>query len=86
MGGQGAARLEWSTLTLSAVLIATLIAAPVLSVFSNVFIGGTSDTWGHLADTVLGEFVVNTVILCVGVGLGDLLDQLFDEQQECPDY
>lgn len=70
MGGQGAARLEWSTLTLSAVLIATLIAAPVLSVFSNVFIGGTSDTWGHLADTVLGEFVVNTVILCVGVGLG----------------
>lgn len=69
-GGQGTARLQWSTLTLAAVLIAALIAAPVLSVFSNVFIGGTSETWSHLADTVLGEFVFNTVVLCIGVGLG----------------
>ncbi|MEZ5609011.1 MAG: iron ABC transporter permease [Rhodocyclaceae bacterium] len=66
----GAGRLDGSTLTLSAVLIAALIAAPVLSVFSNVFASQTSDTWAHLADTVLGEFVLNTVVLCVGVGLG----------------
>jgi iron(III) transport system permease protein len=69
-GVWGARRLQGSTLTLSAVLVAALIAAPVLSVFSNVFVGQTSDTWAHLADTVLGEFVFNTVVLCVGVGLG----------------
>lgn len=60
----------WSTLSVAAVLIAALIAAPVLSVFSNVFAGGTTGTWAHLADTVLDEFVLNTVVLCIGVGLG----------------
>ncbi len=63
-------RQRWSTLTVVAVIIAALISMPVLSVFSNVLVGGTSDTWAHLADTVLGEFVRNTVILCIGVGLG----------------
>ena len=66
----GAVRLQGATLTLIALAIALLIAAPVLSVFSNVFIGGTSATWTHLANTVLGEFMFNTVVLCIGVGLG----------------
>lgn len=70
LAGKGAARLQWSTLTVAAVVVAVLIAAPVLSVFSNVFIGETGDTWAHLADTVLGEFMWNTVVLCIGVGLG----------------
>jgi iron(III) transport system permease protein len=70
LAGQGAARLQWSTLTVVAVIVAVLIAAPVLSVFSNVFMGETGGTWSHLADTVLGEFMWNTVILCIGVGLG----------------
>ena len=73
-GGRAASGLSWSAswsvLTLAAVIIAAFIAAPVLSVFSNVFVGGTSDTWAHLSDTVLGDFVFNTVVLCVGVGLG----------------
>ncbi len=60
----------WSALTLLAVLVAILIAVPVLSVFSNVLVGGTSDTWSHMVQTVLPEFVRNTVILCIGVGLG----------------
>ncbi|MCK0508847.1 ABC transporter permease [Aromatoleum anaerobium] len=59
-----------SSLTLGALLIAALIATPVISVFSNVFAGGTSGTWSHLASTVLPEFIRNTVVLCVGVGLG----------------
>ncbi|BAL24121.1 iron ABC transporter permease [Azoarcus sp. KH32C] len=59
-----------STLTGCALLIALLIAMPVLSVFSNVFVGGTGGTWAHLASTVLPEFVRNSLILCVGVGLG----------------
>lgn len=61
---------RWSTLTLVAVVIAVLIAAPVLSVFSNVFAGGTAATWLHLADTVLPEFISNTLVLCTVVGLG----------------
>lgn len=60
----------WSALTLLALLVAILIAVPVLSVFSNVLVGGTSDTWSHMAQTVLPEFIRNTVILCIGVGLG----------------
>ncbi|HRP95475.1 MAG TPA: iron ABC transporter permease, partial [Rhodocyclaceae bacterium] len=60
----------WSALTLAAVLIAVLIAVPVLSVFSNVLVGGTSGTWSHMVQTVLPEFIRNTVILCIGVGLG----------------
>ncbi|MDO9598157.1 MAG: iron ABC transporter permease [Azoarcus sp.] len=69
---EGLARLRQrvSILTALAVVVAIFIAAPVLSVFSNVFVGGTTGTWAHLADTVLGEFVQNTVILCIGVGLG----------------
>lgn len=63
-------RRHWSTLTVAAVVIAALISMPVLSVFSNVLVGGTSATWMHLADTVLGEFLRNTVILCLGAGLG----------------
>lgn len=59
-----------SPLTWTALLIAALIAMPVLSVFSNVLVSGTSDVWSHMASTVLPEFVRNTVILCIGVGLG----------------
>lgn len=59
-----------SPLTWCALLVAALIAMPVLSVFSNVLVGGTSGTWSHMAGTVLPEFILNTVILCVVVGLG----------------
>ena len=73
-GGRAASGLSGfangSVLTLAAVIIAAFIAAPVLSVFSNVFVGGTGETWAHLSDTVLGDFVFNTVVLCLGVGLG----------------
>ena len=73
-GGRAASGLSGfangSVLTLAAVIIAVFIAAPVLSVFSNVFVGGTGETWAHLSDTVLGDFVFNTVVLCLGVGLG----------------
>lgn len=63
-------RIRFSSLSVAAVVVAALIAAPVLSVFSNVLAGDTGATWSHLADTVLGEFVFNTVVLCIGVGLG----------------
>lgn len=63
----------WPALVWVALLIAALIAVPILSVAANLFIGGSADTWSHLASTVLPDYIVNTLILCVGVSLGTML-------------
>lgn len=55
---------------LTAVLIAALVALPVFVVGSNLFFGGTGDTWAHLLATVLPEYAANTLWLCLGVGVG----------------
>ena len=52
------------------VVIAAVVALPVLSVGANLFAGGTGETWSHLAATVLGEYVWNSLLLCLGVGFG----------------
>jgi iron(III) transport system permease protein len=57
----------------AAVALAALVAAPLLSVGAAVFTGGTLGTWRHLASTVLPEYVVSTLWLCAGVGLGAAL-------------
>ena len=57
-------------LALITLLAAALVAVPVLSVGANVFAGGTGGTWAHLAATVLPEYIVATLGLCVGVGIG----------------
>ena len=57
-------------LTALAVLVALLVAVPVLAVATQLLVGGTGGTWAHLADTVLGETIANSLWLCVGVGLG----------------
>lgn len=54
----------------AAVLAAALIAAPLLSVAFNVLQPGTHDTWRHLLDTVLTDYIVTTLWLCLGVGVG----------------
>jgi len=56
-----------------AVLIAGLLALPILSVATNFLVSGGSDTWKHLASTVLPSYIVNTAILCVGVSIGVVL-------------
>ncbi len=60
--------LVWITL-----VIAIVLALPILSVLANVLVGGPSDTWQHLASTVLPTYVLNTLILCVGVSFGVIL-------------
>ncbi len=55
---------------LCALLVAALVAAPLLSVGLHVFAGGTGDTWRHLLDTVLPDYVLTTLGLCAGVALG----------------
>ncbi|MBI4985727.1 MAG: iron ABC transporter permease, partial [Rhodocyclales bacterium] len=63
-------RLLRHPLTVLAVLIAAVVALPVVSVGANLFAGGTADTWAHRAATVLGEYAVNSLLLCLGVGIG----------------
>jgi iron(III) transport system permease protein len=59
-----------SPLLAVAVLVAMLAGLPVASVGLNIFVGGTSATWSHLASTVLPEYILNSLWLCVGVGIG----------------
>ncbi|MCX9155474.1 iron ABC transporter permease [Niveibacterium sp. 24ML] len=57
-------------LVVAALLIALLTSLPVLSVSLNLFAGGTSATWSHLMQTVLGDYIRNSLWLCAGVGCG----------------
>lgn len=57
-------------LSLIALSLALMVAAPVLSVLVNLVSGGTGGTWAHLAATVLPEYIASTLWLCLWVGLG----------------
>ncbi len=55
----------WTVLTVGA---AMLVALPVLVVLSRVF-ADSGGVWEHLASTVLPLYVINTLILLVGVAV-----------------
>ncbi len=59
-----------SPLVVLATLIGVLVALPVLSVGANLFASSTGTTWGHLAATVLPEYILNSLFLSIGVGVG----------------
>lgn len=59
-------------LALVAALAALLIALPIAQVAGSLLVP-SGDTWRHLADTVLAEYVGNTLWLLIGVGAGVLL-------------
>ena len=59
----------WSILV---VAITGILSIPVLVVFSFVFQPG-GETWDHLMETVLADYVVNSVSLMLGVAAGTLL-------------
>lgn len=50
-------------------MLAGLLAAPVLVVLSRVA-RDSDGVWEHLLETVLADYLANTVLLVVGVGLG----------------
>ena len=52
-----------------ALLVAALLALPVVSVMAS-FLGGASDLWTHLAATALPRYVGNTALLLVAVAFG----------------
>ncbi|MBP6901653.1 MAG: iron ABC transporter permease [Burkholderiaceae bacterium] len=60
--------LPW--LLLLALAVAAGVVVPLLAVGGQLFIGGTGDTWAHLAATVLPDYVRTTLWLCGGVSLG----------------
>ena len=57
-------------LPLLAVLTAFLVALPVLAVVLEIFKPDREDVWAHLAETVLADYVFNSIALAVGAGLG----------------
>lgn len=59
-----------SPLLIVGLVVAALAAMPVSSVGLNLFVGGTSATWAHLAQTVLSEYIANSLWLCLGVAVG----------------
>ncbi len=61
---------SFSWLLIVGIAVAALAAMPVASVGLNLFVGGTSDTWSHLSQTVLPEYIANSLWLCLGVGAG----------------
>jgi iron(III) transport system permease protein len=52
-----------------AIVIAAMLALPIVSVVMSFF-SGAGDTWTHLAATALPRYVVNTALLLVLVALG----------------
>jgi iron(III) transport system permease protein len=55
--------------TILVIIIALLIATPVLFVLSSVF-SDSSEIWNHLADTVLKDYLTNSFWLMIGVTIG----------------
>jgi len=58
-----------SSLSAIAVLLAVLLAVPVVAVLINVFVP-SQGTWDHLAATVLPDYITNSVWLMIGVAYG----------------
>ncbi|MCY7406434.1 MAG: iron ABC transporter permease, partial [Alkalinema sp. CAN_BIN05] len=56
----------WTIVTVS---LALLMMLPLVSVLSSVF-SDTRTVWQHLITTVLGEYILNSLILMVGVATG----------------
>ena len=59
-----------SLLSVLCLAIALLVGLPVASVGAHLFFGGTSETWQHLVQTVLSDYIRNSLLLCLGVGIG----------------
>ncbi len=67
--------------TILVAAIAIAIATPILFVFANIFADpqvsfgqeNTTSLWQHLAQTVLGDYIQNSLVLMLGASLGVLV-------------
>jgi iron(III) transport system permease protein len=55
--------------TIGTLLLAVLLALPILTVVGGIGVD-TRSTWQHLAQTVLGEYIGQSLMLMLGVGIG----------------
>lgn len=70
MGRSHCPFLRWpSGWTLAAVVVALVIATPILTIL-GFMLTPSGETWQHLADTVLADYVSNSLLLMLGVALG----------------
>ena len=53
--------------SLAALILALVLLAPILSIFAAAS-GDSEGLWGHLFETVLPRYVLNTLVLMAGVG------------------
>jgi len=65
-------RLRPDGWTLGVLAVAAAVAFPVLTVLSYLF-RPAGEVWRHLAETVLADYVLNSLALMLGVGLGTLV-------------
>lgn len=65
-------RLPFEGWTIVVLLIAGLITIPIFCVFSSL-LTNSGEIWQHLAATVLKDYLLNSLGLMLGVGLGVLL-------------
>lgn len=56
---------------ITVLLVALICAVPVLTVFSYIF-EPAGEVWKHLTETVLSDYVINSLLLIVGVSFGTL--------------
>ena len=66
--------LSWrlSPWTLLVLCVAFIVALPVVAVLAHIFMP-TEGVWQHLASTVLGRYLSNTLYLTLSVGLGTMI-------------
>ena len=57
----------------SASLITIAVASPIIVITTSIFVSGSVDILKHLANTVLGTYVTNSLMLVLGVGVMTLL-------------
>ena len=53
--------------TVATLVVVAMLLIPLASIFVGVF-GAPSETWRHLASTVLADYIRHSVLLVVGVG------------------
>lgn len=66
---RGGRFIDFTPLTVTAVLLTLVLSVPVLYVAGHLFVS-SEGAWRHLAETVLPGYVRNTIWLGLGVGFG----------------
>ncbi len=62
-----------SALLIVAVVLALMVSMPVASVLLQVFMPDEQGVWAHLVETVLADYIGNSLLLAAGSGLGAAL-------------